>query len=117
VSARQHTPDVGEILFTNFTPHAGSEMAGPHPCFVVTPSRFSVSTGYMTVCPITSKIKGSPFEVVLPPYLKTKGCVLGSEVRTFDYLTRGARFVEKAPADFLQDVLDVVCAILECRAG
>ena len=115
MSGQRHTPDVGDILFTNFTPHAGSEMAGPHPCLVLTASRFSVSTGYMMVCPITSKIRGSPFEVVLPHQLKTKGCVLASEVRTFDYLTRGVRFIEKAPANFLQDVLDVTCAILGCR--
>jgi mRNA interferase MazF len=68
----------------------------------------------MTVCPITSKVKGSPFEVVLPASLKTKGCVVASEIRTLDYLQRGVRFVEKAPLVFIQDVQTIACAVLGC---
>ncbi len=66
------------------------------------------------VCPITSKMKGSPFEVVLPPHLKTKGCVVASEVRTQDYFARGVQFVEKTPQALLHAVQAIACAVLGC---
>jgi len=109
---RQHTPDRGDILFVNFSPHAGSEMAGDHPCIVLSTARYSVATGWMVACPITSQIKGSPFEVILPSTLKTKGCVVASEIRTLDYLSRGVRFVEKAPATLLHDVQTIAIAVI-----
>ena len=68
----------------------------------------------MIVCPITSQIKGSPFEVVLPARLRTKGCVVASEVRTQDYFARGVRFVERVPDRLLQEVQAIACAVLGC---
>jgi mRNA interferase MazF len=109
-----YTPDRGDILFTNFSPQAGHEMRGEHPCIVLSESQFSVATGLMVVCPITSKVKGSPFEVILPPHLRTKGCVVASEVRTQDYFARGVRFVEKTPQLFLHQVQAIACAVLGC---
>jgi mRNA interferase MazF len=111
---RVYTPARGDILYTNFSPQAGHEMSGQHPCIVLSEERFSVATGLMVVCPITSKVKGSPFEVVLPAQLKIKGCVVASEIRTHDYLARGIRFVEKAPVACLQSVQAIACAVLGC---
>ena len=78
-------------------------------------SRFSVATGWIVVCPITTKVKGSPFEVQIPPGLKSVGCVVASEVRTMDYLARNARFMEKAPLALWQPVQAIACAVLGCR--
>ena len=114
MSGRVYTPSRGDILFTNFSPQRGIEMLGNHPCIVLSEERFSVATGLMVVCPITSKVKGSPFEVVLPRDLKTKGCVVASEVRTQDYLARGVRFVERAPRELLHAVQAIACAVLGC---
>ena len=110
--AATYTPDRGDILFVNFTPHAGSEMAGSHPCLVLSTARFSVATGLMVGCPITSKVKCSPVEVILPNHLKTKGCVVASEIKTLDYLTRGVRFVEKGTPTLLQDVQTIAIAVI-----
>jgi mRNA interferase MazF len=109
---RQHTPDRGDILFTNFSPQSGTEMSGGHPCLVLSTARFSVATGWMVACPITSKVRGSPFEVILPTHLKTKGCVVASEIRTLDYLTRGVRFVEKATPTLLTNVQAIAVAVI-----
>lgn len=109
-----YTPDRGDLVWTNFTPQAGSEMAGPHPCVVLSEAAFSIATGWAVVCPITSQIKGSPFEVVLPTQLRTKGCVVASEIRTLDYLQRGMRFIEHAPLTLVQDVQAIACAVLGC---
>jgi hypothetical protein len=50
----------------------------------------------------------------LLPQLRTKGCVVASEVRTQDYLARGVRFVEKAPNIVLRSVQAIACAVLGC---
>jgi mRNA interferase MazF len=91
-------------------------MAGEHRCIVLSEARFSVATGYAVLSPITTKIKGSPFEVPLPPGLKAHGCVVASEIRTVDYLARRARFLEKAPAETTHQVQAIACAIIGCPA-
>ncbi|MGQ9366886.1 type II toxin-antitoxin system PemK/MazF family toxin [Azospirillum sp. ST 5-10] len=107
-----YAPDRGDIVLLNLSPQAGSEMAGEYRCLVLSEARFSIATGYAVVSPITTKIKGSPFEVQIPPGLKAKGCVVASEIRTIDYMARGTHFLEKSPRDLVELVQDVACAII-----
>lgn len=115
MSARSaYAPDRGDIVLVELSPQAGHEMAGPHRCIVLSEARFSVATGYAFVCPITTKIKGSPFEVPIPRGLKAVGCVVASEVRAIDYLARNARLMERAPATLIDAVQSIACAIIGC---
>ena len=98
------------------SPQAGGEMAGPHRCLVLSEARFSVATGFALVCPITTKVKGSPFEVAIPRGLNAVGCVVASEIRTIDYLARNTRFMESAPAHLLEAVQAIACAVIGCAA-
>jgi mRNA-degrading endonuclease toxin of MazEF toxin-antitoxin module len=68
----------------------------------------------VVVCPITTKIKASPFEVQIPRGLKAHGRVVASELRTMDYLVRRARFTEKAPVSLLKQVQAIACATIGC---
>lgn len=112
-----YAPDRGDIVLMNLSPQAGSEMAGEHRCIVLSEAPYSIATGYAVVSPITTKLKGSPFEVQIPPGLKAKGCVIASEIRTVDYMARGTRFLEKTPRALVDQVLDIACAILGRPAG
>ncbi len=115
MSARAaYAPARGDIVLLDLSPQAGREMAGPHRCLVLSEARFSVATGYAFVCPITTKIKGSPFEVPIPRGLNSVGCVVASEVRAIDYLARNARFMERAPDALTEAVQAIACAILGC---
>lgn len=109
-----HDPDRGDIILLDLSPQAGTEMAGEHRIIVLSERAFSVATGWVVGCPITTKIKGSPFEVQVPRGLKTVGCVVASELRTMDYIARRARFIEHAPLDFLQRVQAIACATIGC---
>ncbi len=109
-----YAPERGDIILLDLSPQAGTEMAGEHRAIVLSERDFSVATGWVVVCPITTKIKGSPFEVQIPRGLKAVGCVVASEVRTMDYLVRRTRFMEKAPLGLLQQVQAVACATLGC---
>lgn len=109
-----YAPERGDIILLDFSPQAGTEMAGQHRALVLSERAFSVATGWVVVCPITTKIKGSPFEVQIPQGLKAVGCVVASELRTMDYLTRRAKFLEKAPIALLQQVRAIACATIGC---
>jgi mRNA interferase MazF len=109
-----YAPERGDIVLIDMSPQAGTEMAGEHRAIVLSEARFGVATGWIVVCPITTKIKGSPFEVQIPKGLKAHGCVVASELRTMDYLARRARFMEKAPRALLERVQAIACAVIGC---
>ncbi len=109
-----HDPDRGDIILLDLSPQAGTEMAGEHRIIVLSERAFSVATGWAAGCPITTKVKGSPFEVPIPRGLKTVGCVVASEVRTMDYIARRSRFIERAPLDLLLKVQAIACATIGC---
>ena len=97
-----YAPERGDIILIELSPQAGTEMAGEHRVIVLSEHTFSVATGWVVVCPVTTKIKGSPLEVQIPRGLKAHGCVVASELRTMDYLARRARFMEKTPRRLLE---------------
>jgi len=109
-----YAPERGDIILIEMSPQAGREMAGEHRAIVLSEQVFSVATGWVVACPITTKIKGSPFEVQIPKGLKAHGCVVASELRTMDYLARRARFMEKAPMLLVQQVQAIACATIGC---
>ncbi len=109
-----YAPARGDIVLVELSPQAGHEMAGPHRSLVLLEARFSIATGYAVVCPITTKINGSPFEVPVPRGLKAVGCVVASEVRIIDYMARNARFMAHAPASLTEAVHAIACAIIGC---
>jgi mRNA interferase MazF len=109
-----YAPDRGDIVLIDLSPQAGTEMRGEHRAIVLSERNFSIATGWVVVCPITTKVKGSPFEVQIPSGLKAHGCVVASELRTMDYLARRARFMERAPVGLLQEVQAIACATIGC---
>ncbi len=109
-----YAPDRGDIILIELSPQAGAEMAGQHRAIVLSEHAFSIATGWVVVCPITTEIKGSPLEVPIPRGLKAHGCVVASELRTMDYLVRRARFMEKAPRSLVEQVQAIACATIGC---
>ncbi len=58
-----YTPDRGDVVWLNFAPQAGREQAGQRPALVLSPKEYNRKTGLAVMCPITSQVKGYPFEV------------------------------------------------------
>ncbi len=82
-----YVPEAGDIVWLHFTPQAGHEQAGHRPAVVVSPSRYN-RTGLMLCCPVTSKIKGYPFEVAIagaPPSV-----ALSDQIKSLDWRARQA---------------------------
>lgn len=108
-----YTPDAGDIVWLEFSPHAGSETAGRHPAVVLTRREYSVATGLALVVPVTSKVKGGSFEVPVHGPRKINGVALANEVRTVDYMARKAEKRDTCPPDVLRRIRDIAQAVIE----
>jgi mRNA interferase MazF len=98
----RYVPDSGDIVWLQFDPQAGHEQAGHRPALVLSPARYNQLRGMMICCPMTSRIKGYPFEVVVsrePP-----SAVLADQIKSLDWQARKAAFKGKASPAVLAEV-------------
>lgn len=108
-----YAPERGDIAWADFSPNAGHEQGKRRPVLVLSPLKYNRAFGLMLVCPMSSRVKGLPFEVALPEELSTCGVVLADQVRSFDWRVRRAAFIERAPQTLLDEVLARIAALLE----
>jgi mRNA interferase MazF len=108
----RYVPDRGDVVWLEFDPQAGHEQAGHRPAVVLSPRAYNQKSGLALFCPVTSRIKGYPFEVVLPPDLLVQGAVLCDQVKSLDWNARRSRLAVKLPDDAIDDMLAKVRALL-----
>ncbi|WP_243147248.1 type II toxin-antitoxin system PemK/MazF family toxin [Scytonema sp. UIC 10036] len=82
----------------------GREQQGYRPAFVLSPLKYNQMASMVLACPITTRIKGLSFEVVLTNGMKTIGVVLTDQIKSFDWKIRKILFVEKANLDLIEEV-------------
>ena len=104
-------PERGDLIWLSFTPQSGREQSGRRPALVVSPSTYNNKVGLALVCPITSRVKGYPFEVVLPEAGPVQGVVLADQLRSLDWRSRDAELITKAPTAVVERVLHLVGAL------
>ena len=105
-------PERGDLVWIDFDPTSGREQAGRRPALVLTPTSYNRPTGLAIFCPITSRAKGYPFEVALPPGQQIEGVVLSDHARSLDWRKRRAEFICLAPAEVLEEVTAKVQALI-----
>ncbi len=110
--AGQYVPERGEIVRLQFNPQAGHEQAGRRPALVISPKVYNRKVGLALFCPITSRVKGYPFEVVLPPGLPFSGAVLSDQIKSLDWRARQAERICAAPPDVVEDVLAKILTLV-----
>jgi mRNA interferase MazF len=108
----KYVPERGDIVMLSFNPQTGHEQSGRRPAVVVSPSAYNAKVGLAVFCPITSQVKGYPFEVVIPPGLPIKGAILSDQVKSLDWRARKAKFVCKLPARTIKEVMSKLGALL-----
>jgi mRNA interferase MazF len=86
VRAPAYVPDAGDVVWLEFDPRAGHEQAGHRPAVVLSPANYNGKTGLMVCCPLTTRIKGYPFEVALAS--QPGSAVLSDQVKNFDWRAR-----------------------------
>lgn len=105
--------DRGDLVWIDFEPQAGHEQAGHRPALVLSPRRYNDRVGLALLCPITSRAKGYPFEVLLPPGLPVTGVVLADQVKSLDWRARGAKLAGRVPSQAVKTVLEKLETLLE----
>ncbi len=108
-----YVPARGDLIWLEFTPQAGHEQAGTRPALVLSPAEYNRKVGLSLVCPITSQVKGYPFEVVLPSGLRISGAVLSDQVKSLDWKARRARHAGAVPEAVLQEVTARVLTLVD----
>jgi len=97
-----YVPEAGDVVWLQFDPQAGHKQAGHRPALVISPARYNAMRGMMICCPMTSKIKGYVFEVVVtqtPPRV-----VLADQVKNLDWRARGAVRKDAVSPEILAEV-------------
>ena len=99
VGKRGWAPDAGDIVWLQFNPQAGHEQAGRRPAVVLSPMSYNRLTGLMLCVPLTTRIKGYPFEVAVAG--STGSVALSDQVKCLDWRVRQARKKGRASEDEL----------------
>jgi mRNA interferase MazF len=105
-------PERGDLVWLDFNPQAGREQAGRRSALVLSPRAYHQRTAYAVVCPITSRAKGYPFEVLLPDGLAVAGAVLADQVKSVDRHARRIEVAGRAPAGVVEEVVAKLRALL-----
>lgn len=106
-----YTPSGGDIVWLNFTPQSGHEQKGLRPALVLSPEAYNKKTGLAVCCPVTSQVKGYPFEVRVVGR-KIQGAVLADHLENLDWRARKARFIEKATKKVVEECSLKIAALL-----
>jgi mRNA interferase MazF len=104
----KYIPEKGDFVTLSFDPQSGHEQKGRRPALVVSNYLFNKATGLAIVCPITNTDRKIPFHLAVPASSSLTGFVMVEQVKSVDFNTRKAKFVEKAAKEFIDDVLAVI---------
>jgi mRNA interferase MazF len=121
MSFRAYVPKRGDLVHLNFSPSAGHEMADRHFALVLSRDEYNKRTGMAIVVPITSRVRGWSFEVEVPAGLlpdkqgvgPVKSILHADIARHIDYREREIAFVNRAPTELVEEVLDLLLEVLQ----
>ncbi len=108
--SRAFVLDAGDIVWLQFDPQADHEQAGHRPALVLSPAAYNGKTGLMLCCPMTTQIKGYPFEVRIAG--DTDSAVLADQVNSLDWRARRAKLKGRISAAELAEVRAKVMALV-----
>jgi mRNA interferase MazF len=112
VNSRAYVPRCGDVVWINLNPQAGHEQAGRRPAVVLSPENYNGKTGMALLCPITSQIKGYPFEVLIPAGLPVDGAILSDQVRSLDWRVRNVELLCALPGETIEEVFQKLGTLL-----
>jgi mRNA interferase MazF len=100
-------PSVQDIVWLEFDPQKGRETQKNRPALIISPEEYNAKVGLSLCLPITSKIKGYPFEVLLGEG-KITGAILCDQIRSLDWKARNAEFITKCDDAVFIEVLEKI---------
>jgi mRNA interferase MazF len=107
-----YIPERGDAVWITLDPQAGHEQAGRRPALVLSPAAYNDRVGLALFCPITSQVKGYPFEVPLPAGMPVSGVVGADQVKSLDWRARKATRIGTVSEQVLAQVLQRLQTLL-----
>jgi len=109
---KSFVPGRGHIVWMDFDRQSGHGQAGRRPALVLSPAAYNEKIGLALLCPVTSQVKGYPFEVEIPKGLSVSGVILVDQIKSLDWKSRGAEFGCDVPQEVVSLVLDKLSTLL-----
>ncbi len=108
---KNYLPQSGDLVWVNFNPTVGHERANLRPALVITPKFYNSKSGMALMCPITSQVRGYPFEVVLDNK-KIEGVVRVDQLRSIDWRARKVKYITKVSEEKMLVVKEVLASLI-----
>jgi mRNA interferase MazF len=105
-----YIPDRGHVIWIDFDPQAGREQARHRPALVLSPKTYNRKTSLCVLCPMTTHVKGYPFEVMVPG--KDPSVVLADQVKSLDWRARKAKKKAVVDDEVLEEVVGKLSALI-----
>ena len=112
VAPGSYVPQRGDIVWLQFAPQTGQEQAGRRPALVLSPGSYNGRVGLALFCPITSQVKGYPFEVELGPGGKAEGVVLSDQIKSLDWRAGQAKKFDRVSEAVMLEVAAKIGALV-----
>lgn len=98
-------------MWLEFDPQAGREQARHRPALILSPASYNDKVSLAVCCPLSTKVKGYPFEVEVETS-KTTSVVLSDQVKSLDWRERKAKFKSRISSSQLRQVRENIKALL-----
>lgn len=108
----KYVPEQGDLIWLDFNPQKEHEQRGKRPALVISPKIYNEKTSLCLCLPITSKVKGYPFEVALPKKLSIEGVILSDQVKNMDFNARNAQYICQVPSIVIQKVQQNIVSLI-----
>ena len=107
---QRYVPEAGDVVWLHFDPQAGHEQVGHKPALVLSPLAYNSKTNLMLCCPMTTQVKGYPFEVLIAGY--RAGAALADQVKSLDWVVCKASHKGKISSVELAEVRAKIFALI-----
>ena len=104
-------PERGDVVWLDFEPQKGKEIQKTRPAVVISVGKYNLKSGLALFAPITSQIKGYPFEVTISSE-QIKGVVLCDQVRSMDWNARKAVKIFSLNKSIIDSILSKIKLLL-----
>jgi mRNA interferase MazF len=112
VNRTKYTPRFGEVVWINLSPQSGHEQSGRRPALVLSQQSYNEKTGMAIFCPITSQVKGYPFEIAIPEDMPLQGVILSDQVKSLDWRSRNIEFICTLPDKTVLEVFKKLVSLI-----
>ncbi len=109
-----YCPEAGDFIWIDLDPTMGHEQSGRRPAIVLSPQSYNAAAGLCVICPITSRVRGYPFEAALPDGEDIiRGAVLADQPHSISWEKRPIKHAGRAPDTVLNEVRERLAALLQ----